>query len=272
MRASLRVFILSLSGGAAALVLRLLQNRTGFEADTALPIPGNLPGLLLPLFLVGMGVVLVLFCRSFSRQRVTSAFPAAFSAGEPLPLSLAVGGAFLMALSGIIDLLCRGGSVVAMTSQGPVRLSFSSLSAASSAVMGGLSILCAACLFLAAVACRSKPGREASPISPLVLLVPVLCLVVRLVMVYRIDSVNPVLSAYYVGLLSLVMLTIGFFRLSAFGFQAGQPRLLAIFTALSVLLALPAAGDGPLSSSLFHLGSAGILLGFFLMLQEEPAA
>ena len=39
--------LLALVSGAAAFVLRLLQNRTGFEAATGLPVPGNVPGLVL---------------------------------------------------------------------------------------------------------------------------------------------------------------------------------------------------------------------------------
>ena len=34
--------LLALAGGAAAFVLRLAQNRTGFEAATGLPVAGNL--------------------------------------------------------------------------------------------------------------------------------------------------------------------------------------------------------------------------------------
>lgn len=42
------------------------------------------------------------------------------------------------------------------------------------------------------------------------LLVPVVCFVIRLVLVYRVDSINPVLSDYYLELLALVFLTLGF--------------------------------------------------------------
>ena len=34
--------LMAVIGGAGAFVLRLLQRSTGFEADTGLPIPGNL--------------------------------------------------------------------------------------------------------------------------------------------------------------------------------------------------------------------------------------
>ena len=46
-------------GGAAALVLRLLQNNTGFEADTGLPIPGNLAELALAVLLIALAAGLL---------------------------------------------------------------------------------------------------------------------------------------------------------------------------------------------------------------------
>ena len=42
----------AVAGGAVAFVLRLLQNRTGFEAETGLAIPGNLFGIVLVVLLV----------------------------------------------------------------------------------------------------------------------------------------------------------------------------------------------------------------------------
>ena len=47
--------LLALVGGGAAFILRLLQRRTGFEADTGLPIPGN-PYALLLVGLRGRGI------------------------------------------------------------------------------------------------------------------------------------------------------------------------------------------------------------------------
>ena len=47
-------------GGAAACVLRLLQNHTGYEADTGLPIPGNFAALALAVLLAGLAAALAL--------------------------------------------------------------------------------------------------------------------------------------------------------------------------------------------------------------------
>jgi len=47
-------------GGAAAWVLRLLQNHTGYEAGTGLPIPGNPAALALAVLLAGLAVLPIL--------------------------------------------------------------------------------------------------------------------------------------------------------------------------------------------------------------------
>ena len=58
---------LSVCFGAVGFLLRLLQNRTGFEPDTGLPIPGSVPAILLPILLMaaagilyGLGLMIVL--------------------------------------------------------------------------------------------------------------------------------------------------------------------------------------------------------------------
>ena len=60
-----RFFIpaLSVCFGAAGFLLRLLQNRTGFEPDTGLPIPGSVPAILLPILLMAAAAVGIFFLR-----------------------------------------------------------------------------------------------------------------------------------------------------------------------------------------------------------------
>ena len=53
----------AVAGGAVAFVLRLLQNRTGFEAETGLAIPGNLFGIALVVLLVILAAVVLVLAR-----------------------------------------------------------------------------------------------------------------------------------------------------------------------------------------------------------------
>ena len=105
--------LLALAGGMAAFVLRLLQNRTGFEAATGLPVPGNMPGLALIATLEVLALVFLLLVRSLPREAGSGpAFPAEFSAGSAGQVFLPVTGALLMLLSGLAEPL---GAVLAWT-------------------------------------------------------------------------------------------------------------------------------------------------------------
>ena len=99
----------------------------------------------------------------------------------------------------------------------------------------------------------------------LLLAVPV-CLVVRLVLTYRIHSVSPSLTAYYVELLTLVVLTLAFFRLSSCSVQPTPSGRLTWYSCLSVVLCLTVMADPlTLSTRLLYVGSCLTLLGFLIL-------
>ena len=59
--------LLTLCLGAAGMSLRLLLNMTGFEPGTGLPIPGSIPGILLPVLLAMKALIfLCLFLTAVS--------------------------------------------------------------------------------------------------------------------------------------------------------------------------------------------------------------
>lgn len=279
-------------GGAAAFALRLAQNRTGFESATGLPIPGSAAGTALAVLLAALAILLLLLVRQLPRETEQGpAFPADFSTGDAKLLTLPVAGVFLMALSGLADLY-EGlglGSLLwklhtAASPNDPYALSStlvlesygaSAFSARTQLLMGVLSILSAAGLFFSLLACRSREGAAPKPFNGNLLLIAPVALVVRLVLTYRIDSVNPALAAYYVELLALVFLTLGFYRLSSFAFRSGRTRRFALYAGAAVVLSIAALADGSpyLSSILLYAGGALTLLGFLLLrLAARPQA
>lgn len=267
-------------GGAAAFLLRLLQDRTGFEAGTGLPIPGNPAGIALVVLLLVLAVLLCLLARQFPKETESGpAFPADFAAGDPKLVTLLVIGVFLMALSGLADLLeCLGlGNLLTRMSAAAdpaayalptdLQTAVTGFSAKAQLLMGVLSLLSAAGLFLSLAACRQKGGAQPKPVNGNLLLIPPVSLVVRLVLTYRVDSVDPALEVYYVELLALVFLTLGFYRLSSFAFRAGRTRRFALYASAAVTLSIAALADGSpyLSSLLLYAGGALALLGFLLL-------
>lgn len=261
--------VLLLSGGIAAFLLRLMQVRTGFEAATGLPVPGNPYARLLLLLWAVLAVAFFLLCRRLPGQTDSPfTFADGFATTCPKLLSLPVAGIFLLGLSGALEIL--GGVGLPVGTGGlPARVLL---------LQGGLSLLSAACLFPAAASCRRAPAVEdaANPrrnIRNDLLLVPVVCLVVRLVLAYRAYSIDPALAGYYVELLALVFLTLGFYRLSAFAFRAGRTRRFTLYTlsAVTLCIATMADGHGP-ALSLLYAGGALTLLGFLLLRLEVLSA
>lgn len=264
-------------GGAVSFALRLAQRRTGFEADTGLPIPGAPAGIALAVLLAALAVLFFLLTRQLPRETENGpAFPADFAVGDARLLTLPVAGAFLMALSGLADLY-EGlglGSLLAQMANAAGSGYDAALAAGSAGfsgrtqlLMGALSILSAAGLLLALYASRPGDGAEPKAVNGNLLLIAPVGLVVRLVLTYRIDSIDPALAAYYVELLALAFLTLGFYRLSSFAFRAGRTRRFALYASAAVTLSIAALADGSpyLSSLLLYAGGALALLGFLLL-------
>ena len=265
----------AVAGGAVAFLLRMLQNRTGFETATGLPVSGNLPALALVLLLAVAAAALFLLSRGWPAGE-GPAFPADFSTDDPKQLTLPILGSSLIGLAGLADLyegLTHGNLLFQLqTAADPYSFVMTTESLFSSRLqllLGALALLAAAALLLSTVACRRKDTETAS--NPAVLLVVPVALVARLVLTYRADSINPALAAYYVELLALIFLTLAFYRLSSFAFAAGNLRRFTFYSGMAILLALAALADGGphLSSLLLYAGGAVTLLGFLFRIPAE---
>lgn len=264
-------------GAAAAWVLRLLQNRTGFEADTGLPVPGDPATLALAVLLAGLGIALLLTSRLLPAEEDPGpVLPRDFSTDNAGLLTLPMCGVFLIALGGLADLAESlqllpeevGGIVSSRHAiYGILRAGGLGYSPRNQLLLGVLSLAAAASLLPVVAGCclwRTGPVRRA---PAAITLLPVAMLVVRLVLTYRIDSVNPSLSMYYVELLALVFLTLAFYRLSSFAFQAGRTRRFALYAGAAAVLCAASLADGSayLSSLLLYAGGGITMLGFLLL-------
>lgn len=261
-------------GGAAAWVLRLLQNSTGYEADTGLPIPGNFAALALAVLLIALAAVLALTARLLPAEEDPGpALPRDFSTGSAGLLALPACGVLLLALAGLSDLaeglrmLPEGLVSSRHAIYGVLRAGGLGFSPQGQLLLGALTLAAAVSLLPVLAGCRRRPGgpRHRAPCA--ITLLPVAALVVRLVLTYRIDSVNPSLTMYYVELLALVFLTLGFYRLSSFAFQAGRTRRFGFYAACALVLCAASLADGSpyLSSLLLYAGGALSLTGFLLL-------
>lgn len=261
-------------GGAAACVLRLLQNHTGYEPDTGLPIPGNFAALALAVLLAGLAAVLALTARLLPAEEDPGpVLPRDFSTENAGLLTVPMCGVFLLALSGLADLaeslafLPEGLVSSRHAIYGILRAGGLGFSPQGQMLLGVLTLAAAASLFPVLAGCRRREGGPRHKALAAITLLPVAALVVRLVLTYRIDSVNPSLTMYYVELLALVFMTLGFYRLSSFAFQAGRTRRFGFYAAGSLVLCAASLADGSayLSSLLLYAGGGLTLTGFLLL-------
>lgn len=266
----------ALLGGVIAFVLRLLQNRTGFEAATGLAIPGNLPALALVVFLaLTTAALLAMTLKQYGKEAPVPVFPLDFSTDDPRQLTLPVAGSLLVALSGLADVFegLTGGNLLAQirSAADPYGASAaveSLFAPRAQLILGVLSVLAGAALLGSVITCRRKENAPAC--NPVLLLAAPVVLVVRLVLTYRADSVNPSLEAYYVSLLALVFLTLAFYRFAGFAFESGTAGRFAFYAGMTVVLCLASLADGGphLSSLLLCVGGTVFLLGFLLRMPE----
>lgn len=272
-----RVFsALALGGGAAAFLLRLLQNRTGFEPDTGLSIPGNPWGILLPVLLAALAAGTLLLTRSLPREDPPPAFDDAFRTPNAGPIRLLSLGAGCLLLSALLELLRCPLYTETLQGMADGNSGFRALvignpllAPRASLLLGVLGLAGALSLLPAIQACLRRPRLQAVAFDIRLLLVMPVCLLVRLVFVYRVESVSPTLAAYYVELLALAALTLAFYRLSGFGFRAGRTDRQMLWSVLSVALCLAALADCPgLSAGFLYAGGALAQLAFLRMRTE----
>lgn len=262
------VALTALAGGAAAFALRFAQVRTGFEQDTGLPVPGNFFAAALPAVFAVLAAALVLLTRRLPAETgdTPRAFSGYFSAEKPAVLSLLVAGAFLWGVSGGADIL----SALSGASGGEAADAALPLAAAPqlNLLRGGLTMASAGALFFLCRVCRRGEAQEAAhpALSGNLLLAAVGCLLVRLVLVYREDSVEPALASYYVEILALVFLILALYRASSFAFHCGQTRRFSLYASCALVLCAAALADrNSLAEAALYLGGVLLMSGFLLM-------
>ena len=241
--------LLSVLLGGGGFALRLMQNRTGFDASTGLPVSGNLYALALPILLAAAALGFLALAKKLpdGQDSAAPSFEEAFSSSSAGILSLSVAGLFLWLLSGAYDAYLG------------LSVTFSRLDL----LTGLLGILAAVSQLPVAAACRRGSGKA---LNGNLLLIPVVYAVIRLVLAYREDSVNPALSAYYTDLLALVFLILACYRASSFAFQCGRTRRFFVYAALSAVLGITTLADShTLAGLLFYGGGALWVLGLMLL-------
>ena len=270
MKKHLLLPLLAVIGGICGAALRFLQNRSGFESATGLPIPGNPYAFLLPGLLLLTTALAVLLCMRLPRsyRSSDSLFADYFSTRSTAAVTILVAGMFLWCLSGAAGVI-GGGAQYTVTADG-LYYPVSAAVQKTELLLAVALIASALCIFPAAAVRRFKTLSYTGNL----LLVPVVCLILRLTLSFREMSINASQQSYYVELLAMVLLALSLFRLSSFAFQDGNTRRFALYSVMSTVLCITALADAAtLGDRLFYGGGACLTAGFLLFrLFSEAAA
>ena len=174
--------LLTLCLGAAGMSLRLLQNMTGFEPGTGLPIPGSIPGILLPVLLALSAVILFRMNSKLPKGPVEVPLSRLLNWNDKGGLFAILAGGCVMALSGVLEIAnAFGRTATAVSADGMEIVTVSAGTGRSGVVMGLLAVVAGICLLAGMAICRKTPDTE----PQILLAVPVLyaavnCLAVAL--------------------------------------------------------------------------------------------
>lgn len=230
--------------GLVLFLLRLVQNRTGFDPVTGLSLP-CLPGTLLVAGLVLCAIAeLVLFLRL---PKTKTSFACQFAPPEK-ETSLAAAGSLLLACGGVLL------AVTALPQREIAGIAAGVLAAAAGA---GLLLLFK----------KFRAGEEPA----VSMMLPALFFsVVFVLAVYLPAESDPVLARFYIPVLASAMTAYAFSQLSGFLRKEGSPRAFVFTGDMAVLLCLTAlAGSGGLGRTLLFAGCALVLTVFLLLRRDE---
>ena len=236
--------------GLVLLVLRLIQNRTGFDPDTGLSLP-SLPGVILVVLLAADAVYEILGCLRLDKIRAD--FSRRFAPPEKEVPFLAAG-CFLLMAGGALT------AVSAVSADGGAA-GMAAIAAGALAVVSG-----GALLYLGRT---MRAGGDVS-VTPLL---PAMFFGVFLVLaVYLPAADDPVLARYWLPVLASAMAAYAFSLLAGFLRGESSPRSFTPVASLAVITSVTALADGGIPQKLLFLGCAVVLSVFLLLQRPVPAA
>lgn len=207
------------------------------------------------------GVLYLAVRRVLPKEMPELPFSRQFDLSNRTGLFSALAGGCIMALSGVSEIVgAMGGSAAAVSADGMEIVSVNTGAGGSGLMIGALSVAAGVCLAAVIACCKTD-------VPPLILLAVPVCLLARLILVYRLRSANPVLADYYLEILGLMFLILAAYRAFRLCRAGGRPRIFSFYAEVTAVLALSMLADGAAPSALLTLGGALALTAFQQMLR-----
>ena len=225
---------------------RWLQNQVSFEKDTGLAVPGSAWPYLVAAWIAVAAVVLGVQClrlKNQQRMHQPETFAEVFGAPSRIAWIAACVFGGVMVLGGVILLV----SVPVQELQRPL-LRFLAVAAIAVGVTFPMQL-------------RGAAAQEPSTGTVVIAALPILLFAFWLIVSYKVNIINPTMSAYAVEILALCAALIAFYQLA--GFAYGRPKAIksifwSQFAAFLCITALPDDRAG--GQQLMLAAVAGILV------------
>ncbi len=237
--------VLALAAGAGAACLRARQLKTGFEADTGLPVPGDPASIAMAAVCAAAAVIVLLLVRLWSGPERPKEFGPAFQAG----------GSFLALFIGVIAgaaFFCAGAAqcmaVAARTVSGLAGPVFALFAFAAGLAMVAVSV--------------SLYQQQGEAKGGLALLVPAFFACFWLIDAYRQEAADPVRASYIYYFFALIAAMAGFYYCAGYAFRNVHPRRTVYFSCMAVFFCTAALPDT--LTPAIHLLLVGCVLWFLV--------
>ncbi len=256
--------LLALLGGGAGFALRKWQLATGFEADTALAIPGAPAAMVMIAFSACMALLFFFLCR---KENGPLSWESAFAAGEQNTLA-----ATALILSAMLLLVSGGLEIMEyMVNGASFYTGETAFAKAASRVLPPLRIvLCLGSLpcvfFWSRAILQKKDGKEC-----LSALEPCILYCVWLISTYQSRAADPVVQDYLYEVFAIVTALLGFYFIAGFSFENGKPRQAVFFCLMGIYFSLVTLADRHGTADLFrHLFAVVYLTAHVLLILNHP--
>lgn len=186
---------------------RWVQNQVSFEAETGLAVPGSVWPYLVAVWIAVAAVVLGVQCLRLKNQQRMH---------QPETFAEAFGGARRIAgvASWILGALMAAGGLILFVTIPEAELQ--------RPLLHVLAVLAIAVGVTFPMQLHSAAEREASAATAVVAALPIVLFAFWLIVSYKMNIINPTVSAYAVEILALCAATIGFYQIAGFAF--GRPK------------------------------------------------
>lgn len=223
------------AAGVLGAVLRGLNLHTGYEPDTCLPIPGNMPQILLIILSVIVTAGMFFWSRGFASKRGSS-FETTFGCRSTGYKMLAVIAALIMGAAGAFGLvtLLTGGIQIDPAAEGMQMLDFIPL-----IPLWILAILTMVSFIVTASAQSRGSINESGAIFTII---PMFWACFDLIITFKDNGASPFVSLYAFELFAAIALVFAFYAIAGFLYSTSNPARFIFTASVGVFFSITCVG------------------------------